>query len=542
MPQVTEAPKSERLDIERILGIARRRHLQFLIPLLLGWLVVWGASWILPPRFESTTTILVEQPTMPQDYVEPNISDDWQTRLESIKQQILSETRLLMIVDRLHLYQNSGANLTDDEKVDQMRNDIDVELDRDPSRMNISAFVISYKAGDPQLAQRVTGELSNLFINENSKVRQQEAEGTTQFLQQQLEDARTSLSTQDAKVQQFESQHGGTLPDQEQSNLQILAGLQTELQNEQDALNSARQQKTYLQATLEQERLSASKMRISSPDGSISPGTTDLATVNEQLDRLRAQLTDLSSRYTDQYPDVMVLKNQIAKTEAIRDNLIAAAKVKSKNPTKQPSAGDPETGDAELSGPAQQIQSQLQANQLEITNRENAINELKSRINGYQARLNGEPQTAQQLADLTRGYDQSKANYDDLLKKDEESQMATSMERLQQGERFTVLDPPTLPTKPSFPNRLKFCAMGIAAGLALGLLVAGGLEFLDDRMHSGKDIKALLPMTVISEVPAVVTAMDERKRKRRLLLGWATTVLVAAAILSGSIFSLLNNS
>ena len=199
------------------------------------------------------------------------------------------------------------------------------------------------------------------------------------------------------------------------------------------------------------------------------------------------------------------------------------------------------TIDPELSGPAQQLQGQLQANQLEITNRENAITELKSRINQYQGRLNSEPTTSQQLADLTRGYDQSKANYDDLLKKEQESQMATSMERLQQGERFSVLDPPNVPTKPSFPNRLKFCAIGIAAGLAFGLIVAGGLEFLDDRMHSGKDIKAMLPMTVISEVPAVESTLDQHKKKRRLVLGWATTVIVAATILTGSIISLLNN-
>ena len=194
-----------------------------------------------------------------------------------------------------------------------------------------------------------------------------------------------------------------------------------------------------------------------------------------------------------------------------------------------------------MSGPEQQIQGQLQANQMEITNRENAIAELKSRIGEYSGRLNAEPTTSQQLADLTRGYDQSKANYDDLLKKEQESQMATSMERLQQGERFSVLDPPNVPTKPSFPNRLKFCAIGIAAGLALGLIVVLGLEFLDDRMHSGKDIKAMLPMTVISEVPAVESTLDQRRTKRRLVLGWATTVIVAATILTGSIISLLNN-
>jgi polysaccharide chain length determinant protein (PEP-CTERM system associated) len=540
MPPVKEEPRAAGFDLERILGIVRRRHLQFLIPLFLGWAVVWGASWILPPRYESSTTILVSQPTIPQDYVQPNISDDWQTRLESIKQQILSQTRLLMIIDKLHLYQNAGASLTDDEKVDQMRKDIDVELDRDPSRMNISAFVISYSAGDPQLAQNVTGELSNLFISENQKVRQQQSEGTTQFLQQQLQDARSSLSAQDSKVQQFEAQHGGTLPTQEASNLQILAGLQTEMQNEQDALNAAKQQKTYMQAMLQQERTSAGRAEALRSGQGGGVGAPDLATVDAQIDRLRGQLADLSSRYTDQYPDVLVIKNQIAKMEVQRDSLIAAAKVKGSTapstPTKPVVADDPS-----LSGPAQQIAGQLQANELEITNRENAIAELKTRIGEYQGRLNSEPSTSQQLSDLTRGYDQSKANYDDLLKREQESQMATSMERLQQGETFTVLDPPTEPTKPTFPNRLKFCALGIAAGLAFGLIVAGGLEFLDDRMHSGKDIKALLPMTVISEVPAVETASDEHKKKRRLALGWATTVVIVALIVTGSIISLLNN-
>lgn len=289
---------------------------------------------------------------------------------------------------------------------------------------------------------------------------------------------------------------------------------------------------------MQQERANASKAQAAGSSQGGGIGTADLATVNEQLDRLRAQLADLSSRYTDEYPDVQVLKNQIAKTEVMRDNLLAAAKANAGKAPKAPAV----VSDLEMSGPAQQIQSQLQANQMEITNRENAITELKSRISEYQGRLNAQPSTSQQLSDLTRGYDQSKANYDDLLRKVQESQMATSMERLQQGERFTVLDPPTVPTKPSFPNRLKFCAIGIAAGIAFGLVVAGGLEFLDGRMHSAKDIKALLPMTIISEVPAIVTASDEHKKKRRLVLGWATTVIVAATILTGSIISLLNQS
>jgi polysaccharide biosynthesis transport protein len=535
MPAVSQDPTMERPDIDRIFGIVRRRHLQFLIPLFLGWLAVWGASWVLPPRYKSSTTILVEQPSMPNDYVMPNVSDDWQTRLQSITEQILSQTRLLTIVNRLHLYGDMQNGATADDKVDQMKKDIKIDLTRDPSRSNISAFTISYSAGDPNVAQRVTGELASLFITENTKVRQQESQGTTDFLEQQLVDARANLAAQEAKVREFEAQHEGNLPTEEQSNLAILTGLQTQLQNEQDAVNTAKQQKAYQEAMLEQAKATASKVRVFSPNGTGEPGAVDLATIDQQLDKLRAELVDLSSRYTDEYPDVQTLKSQIAKTEAIRASLVAAAKAKSSDPK----AAD--AGDVELTGAALQLQSELKSTELEITNRENAIAQLKTRIGGYEGRLNLQPGTAQQLADLTRGYDQSQQNYNALLKKQQDSAMATSMEQLQQGERFTVLDPPDLPKKPDFPNRLKFCAMGLVAGLALGFVVAAGFEFMDDRMHSGKQIKAMLPMVVISEVPEVSTASDQRNRKRSLTWGWVATAIVAVAIVAGSVFSFLNS-
>ena len=187
-----------------------------------------------------------------------------------------------------------------------------------------------------------------------------------------------------------------------------------------------------------------------------------------------------------------------------------------------------------------QLQGQLQVNQAEIANREQAIAGLKARVNNYQDRLNSEPAREQQLADLSRGYDQSKANYDDLLKKQNESQMATSMERMQQGARFSMLDPPSLPLKPDFPNRLKFCGIGLGVGLVLGIVLIGGLESMDDRLHSEKEIKTLLPVAVISEIPEIVSLSDERRNKKKMAFGWAMTLLVVAAILAGSAFSYLH--
>src|SRR5438552_2688589 len=184
---------SEGFDLQRYLGVVRRRHILFLIPLLIGWSAVWCASWILPPRYQSSTLILVEQPTMPKDYVTPNVNDNLQARMQSITQQILSRTRLLHIIDQLNLYVGPHSQPSPDQKVDRMRKDIDIELVKD-ARNEITAFNVSYSSRDPHVAQQVTSELTNLFINENLEVRQQQSEDTTKFLESQLETARRTLS------------------------------------------------------------------------------------------------------------------------------------------------------------------------------------------------------------------------------------------------------------------------------------------------------------------------------------------------------------
>jgi polysaccharide chain length determinant protein (PEP-CTERM system associated) len=534
MAEFTEASEEEQSqgpDVQRYIEVVRRRHMHFLIPLLFGWLVVWGASWVLPPNYKSTTLILVEQPSMPTNYVQPNVSEDLQDRLQSITQQILSRTRLLSIIDKIHLYGQQGSQ---DAKVTSMRKDIDIALVHSENQRQITGFTIGYTARDPQIAQQVTSELTDLFIDENLKARQQASEDTTKFIESQLENARTTLAEQEAKVREFEAKHEGELPTQQATNLQILSGLQAQLQNEQDALNNAKQQGVYYEALLEQYR-SMSSTTAGTVDG--HPAT--LPAIEQQLTTLRTQLTNLSSHYSDRYPDVQNLKREIAKTEKLRDELVAGLKEKANRNTdaSQPGSGP---GDHPQDAATLQIQSQLHANRAEVENRGRAIAELKGRINEYQIRLNNQPASEQQLADLTRGYEQSKANFDELLKKKNDSEMATSMEHMQQGERFRMLDAPSLPVTPDFPNRLKFCGIGLGVGIVLGLLVVGGFELLDDRMHSEKEITDILPMAVLSEVPEIVTSSDEQTRKKKTMIGWAMAVVVLGTILAGSAFSFLH--
>lgn len=521
MTQEPEEQQSPDLNFEKYLDVLRRRHIYFLVPLFLGWLVVWGISWVMPTKYKSSTLILVEEPTMPQNFVAPNVNDDLQDRLQSITQQILSRTRLISIIERLGLYAGSQTLKTPDDKVDAMRKDISVDLVRDSRNGEISAFRVNFSTHDPVLAQKVTSELTQLFINENGRVRLRESQGTTNFIEKQLDDAQAALATQEAKVKQFEAAHQGALPTQQTSNLQILAGLQGQLQNEQDSLNTAKQQRVYFQSLIEQYK------NLHASGRSVDGAPTEVTAVDQELRRLKAQLTDLQSRYTDSYPDVQRVKAQIADTEKQKQQLLAAPKTGVKQATEAEST------------PMLQLQGQLQANQLEIESRERTISGLQARIGEYQGRLNAQPATEQELAGLTRGYEQSKANYDDLLKKKNASVMATSMEQMQQGERFTMLDPPSLPTRPDSPNRLKFCGYGIAAGLGLGCLIVLLFELFDDRMHGEKEIKTLIAVPILAEIPEVMSTQEEQKQKRQMKLGWALAAMICVVIALGSTFSYL---
>src|ERR1700733_3772578 len=319
MDELEQKP-GEGINLEQYVDVIRRRHMYFLIPFFLVWLAIWSVSWVLPSRYKSGTLILVEQPSMPKDYVTPNVSDDLQARLQSITQQILSRTNLLHIIDELNLYPKERNRLNPDELVERMRKDIEIALVFDEHHVVITSFNIYYSSHDAHLAQQVTGELTNLFISENLELRQQKSEDTTKFLEQQLESARQNLAEQEEKVRVYKDQHLGELPSQLTSNVQILSGLQSQLQNEQDGLNADRQQNAYLQSMLEQSR--SLQRTTKTVDGT----PVGVPALDQELEKLRAQLADLSSRYTDKHPDVRKLKDQIARTEKMRDQALADLK------------------------------------------------------------------------------------------------------------------------------------------------------------------------------------------------------------------------
>lgn len=528
--RLADDPQPDRPDMHRYLDLVRRRHMHFLVPLGVAWLLVWLTGWVLPAFYTSTTTILVERPSVPKDFVASNVGEDLQSRLQSITQQILSRSRLLTIINRLHLYERRGQTNAD-AKVELMRQDIDVELVRsDTPQKELTGFTVAYTAHDPQLAQQVTTELTDLFIEENVKTRQQESQDTTRFLQNQLDSLSATLAEQEADIRAYKAKHQGELPSQQTGTIQILGGLETQLKGEQDALNSAKQQAIYLQALAEDYKSNVA------PDATDDNQDSGAMAIEHELEQLHAKLANLSAHYEDRYPDVQNLKREIARVEAQRTALLTGTTSRAEKQGNQ-TAKDVE--DHPHNPKLMQIESQLKANQAEIANRERTIAALKSRTDIYQARLNVEPVREQELADLTRGYEQTKMTYDDLARKRHLSEMATNMEEMNQGERFRIIDPPSLPTIPVSPNRPKLCSIGLAVGLASGLLVVFASEFKQDRLYSEKELKELVPAPILSEVPEILTASDQHTKKRRMVIGWTTAALVFTVIAAGSALTFL---
>jgi polysaccharide chain length determinant protein (PEP-CTERM system associated) len=443
--------------------------------------------------------------------------------LDSITQQILSRTRLLRIIDNLNLYAEDRKHVSDNVLVERMQKDIEIELVRGDDR-KLSAFNIYYLSRDPRTAQRTTNELANLFITENLEQRQERSENTTRFLGDQLEQARQKLAEQEARVRQFKDKHIGELPTQTQSNLQILAGLQSQLQAQEDSLTRAKQQNTYLESLLSQYR----SLEHGSSGGT---GSVGLTAIDQELDRLKAQLADLSSHYTDKHPDVRKTREQIARTEKMRERIVADMNTATSSPT-----SDPPTSISlgPKSAPVLDLESQLKANRIEIQNHQAAIKDLQAKVGQYQGRLNMAPVMEQQFADITRDYEQSKAGYDTLLSKKNQSEMATDLEKTQQAEHFRMLDPPNLPEKPDQPKRLKMSGIGLIVGLVFGVAAAFGREKMSGKVYTEKEIKKLVPFEIMSEIPLIETPEEQLAHRRNSWMAAGAAVVIVGVILLGS--------
>ena len=464
----------------------------------------------IPNRYSSEATLLVVQQQVPQRYVLPTTTTDIREALQATTQEVLSRTRLLQIIDEFGLYTSERKRLSPEGLLEVMRRDIGIQpLESQTPQRDVNSFKISFIANNPQLAQEVTSKLTSLFIEQNLVTREHQATTTTNFLQEQLEATRKKLAEAEEQVRSFKMQNLGELPEQQQGNLAILNGLQTQLQSTMSSLSRAQEQREYLQS------LSGYRALM----------------VESDLNRLKSERATLLARYTPQYPPVKRVDEKISQTEALLRTLRASpasGTEKVQAETQLTSFGADQDPSIAL-----QLKSQLESNRLEIENLSKEEKQLKVTVEQYQKRLNQTPVREQQLTSVLRNYDQLKLDYADLLNKESQSRMAADLEKRQEGQQFRMVDQPSLPTVPSSPDRVKISLGGAGGGVLLGLALAFLLDLKDHSFRSEKELSKRVSLPLVVDVPLLFTDTERRaltwKRKVEWLGGSCVLLAVFAA-------------
>ncbi len=483
------------LRIDDYIAILRRRLWVIVIPAVLGPALALAYSLKLHDRYTSSTLVLVEQQKVPESYVRSVVTDELNQRLVTMQEQILSRTRLQPIIEKFGLYKAEAGQASTEDLVAQLRGSIRVTPVQPMlgTRENgLPGFTISFMADNPQLAQRVCAEITSMFMEENLKVREQRAEGTTEFLAKQLEEAKRKLDEQDARLAAFKQRYVGQLPGQEQTNLNILMGLNTQLDAVNQALSRAQQDKTYMESLLSQQLAvwKASK-EANAPD-----------TLEKQLATLQSQLFTLEARYTPDHPDVIKAKNDIAQLKKKIDEAGATVKDKPAVETQAATRIEPPQ--------IQQLRGQIYLVEQNMGERSAEQERLREQIKTFQARVQLSPVIEQQYKELTRDYQTALDFHNSLLAKKNESEMATDLEKRQQGEQFRVMDPPNLPERPTFPNRQMIALYGLGGGLALGLSLALVLEMRDKCLRNERDVEFYLQLPTLALVPSIGVTKGKR--------------------------------
>ena len=492
------------LTMDDYLAMLRRRLKVILIPTLLAPLAGFLISYAFPPKYTSQSLVLVEAQKVPDGYVKSVVTEDITQRIATMQQQVLSRNRLQPMIQNLQLKSSKSVDdLIDDIRanltIEPVQPDITAAAKKKPGQgTDLPGFYVNFTADNPHDAQQICSQLTSMLLEENLKIREGVAQGTTEFLSAQLDSAKKNLDDLDAKMAVFKKQYMGQLPGDEENNLKLLMGLNSQLDANTQALNRAQQDKTYTESLLAQQ-VAAWKS---------SQNSTNPQTLQQQLAALQSELITLQARYTDDYPDVVKTKADIAEVKRKLDEMNKAASSQ---------AGGDTSDKAGIAEPPEIRQLRLQVHQYDaaIAQATREQNRIKEQISLYQGRVALSPAIEEQYKALNRDYDTAQKFYDDLLAKKSESEMQTDMERRQQGEQMRLLNPASMPDSPSFPVRWMFAAGGAGGGLAIGLGLALWLELRDKAIRTEGDVVAVLELPTLVAVPWIGTeTVNGRNGKR----------------------------
>jgi polysaccharide biosynthesis transport protein len=511
------AISSDRSAAQDYLTIVFNRKLWLIFTFIIGTLCSAIYSYSLPALYRSSTLILVEPQQIPTSYISPTVTSTVQERLTTISQQILSRTNLEKIIAQFNINRDDPEYASQIQSIiiyihkwlnidlyriidilspnkdrtsvhleaiiERMRKDIDVKVVGSGN-----AFTISYVGGDPPTTMKVTNTLASLFIEENLRLREQQAAGTTEFLTSQLLEAKRQLEKQEHVLKEFKERHMGALPGQMDANLKTLDRLQLELQTINEALRTVADRKIALQRF-------ALEVKNSSESNQLTTRTGELENLTSKKTKLKQDLAKLQAQFNDNYPDITILKKQISETEA-------QIRVTEKQSTSEGST-------SETSNPSESSRTQLATKfAADIVATHSEIESLKRRreqtitaIKQYEKRVEDTFANEQHLLDLTRDYEMSQKNYQALLDKRLAAKISENLERKQKGEQFRILDPANIPQRPYQPDRLKIMLLGSLLSLGLGVGIILLKEYLSPAFRRPEDFHGTIELPVLAAIP-----------------------------------------
>ena len=494
------------LTISDLARAVWRRRVWFLVPLLLGVAGGVGALRVLPKTYRAVTTVLVEAQKVPADYVKPTIATSIEERLRTIEPQIKNRDNLARIIREMGLYPELTRQGFLEGAIARARRDLTVQLQG-------NTFRIYFEGRDPAQAARTANRVAEAFIESNLKLRENQAQGTSTFLETELEKTKSRLEVQEARIAEFKRQNMGDLPEQRDTNLRGVEQLQTKLEINVDALDKAETRRLLLQSQMAELRNQQSGSRRSTLVAlGIAPATPDQPS---RLDQLRAQLAELRARYTDRHPDVIRTRAEIAQLEALEKSQKTAPPASASTAATSPTAsGADDTDAAPKVDPM--LKTELASVDLEIRSLKAERERILGDIARVQGRLENVPRVEQELLSLTRDYENIKNSYESLLDKRLNARLYENLEKSQQGESFTILERALPPTSPYGPNKILVLGLGLIAGGLVGLLAALLRERSD---HTYPDVEALQQafpgLPVLATIPVFQGARSASRTRRR---------------------------
>ena len=526
------------------LKILKRRKWLIILPVIAVATAVGYVVYRLPDVYESSTLIVVKPSTLPTSTI-PTVAEDGLTRqLSSISQVVSSRSSLEPLIDKYELYQRERQRgMAMEEAIEMMRDSISVEVNK--TRLDITdGFDIKFRYRDPKITQAVTSELAGKYVSAQTNDTINSRQAALQFIDNQVKQTKEDLDRIDQKRLEFMQARLGTLPSEAQSLLSQLSGLReqqkslmTEVGRLQDRRASLATQLTLVQKATEQAIVDASEGLT---DPRTTPGYAEL--VKRKTD-LQAELRQLQTQYKPIHPDIIAKKEQI---DSVEDEMVKqVAEWKDRIAAKEKRLKER----PDLSSAA--IQAEIKAVDGEIKRQQGLLNDNDKQIALLTDRINKVPGSEVELGAIDREYETKRSAYDKLLSEQQKIALGADAASQQQSEGIEVVDPANLPSKPVAPKRLTLAAMGVIAGLGIGLLLVALFEVpLLLTIQTSEDARHYTGLPVLIAVPELLTPQEARSlpRRRRLLLaaGVIATIvsipLLALALRLTHVFEILSQS